>query len=406
MALIKCPECGREISDKATACPHCGMPMTPAQTDIRPAAEPQPAQPDKTAELENLRTLAERAKSANDTANAARYYDQILMLDPNDWSANFYQTYFSVQNVKIYQLGEAANRMANRLDSVLTLLKKQVPAELGQRTACLEIVLRLGLLKKMLVDNAIAHIGSTLDAIRENTDKWIVPALELLITAADRLQAHFNSVEFWEIADSAYMLADSDAKQLKGVMSTPGISRVAATASARRSTLAAKIKQAKADKAAKERQARIDAYWAEHADEKRALEEEIAGYERQAAELDQALQSYRDGKEEIQKRRNSKTPLTEEIARVDEEIRAARVELAPLGLFQMRRKKELNDRIEDLSAKRLKLSEQQMSLIKENRAVCDKEAAELERRWGPQLNEIARLKKEIKRVRDELDRDR
>ena len=27
MALIKCPECGAEISDKATSCPHCGNPM-------------------------------------------------------------------------------------------------------------------------------------------------------------------------------------------------------------------------------------------------------------------------------------------------------------------------------------------------------------------------------------------
>lgn len=27
MALIKCPECGKEISDKAPACPHCGYPM-------------------------------------------------------------------------------------------------------------------------------------------------------------------------------------------------------------------------------------------------------------------------------------------------------------------------------------------------------------------------------------------
>ena len=24
MALIKCPECGKEISDKAAACIHCG----------------------------------------------------------------------------------------------------------------------------------------------------------------------------------------------------------------------------------------------------------------------------------------------------------------------------------------------------------------------------------------------
>ena len=26
--LIKCPECGGQVSDKAAACPHCGMPMT------------------------------------------------------------------------------------------------------------------------------------------------------------------------------------------------------------------------------------------------------------------------------------------------------------------------------------------------------------------------------------------
>lgn len=28
MALIKCPECGKEISDKAPACIHCGYPLT------------------------------------------------------------------------------------------------------------------------------------------------------------------------------------------------------------------------------------------------------------------------------------------------------------------------------------------------------------------------------------------
>ena len=27
MALIKCPECGKEISDRASACPHCGYPL-------------------------------------------------------------------------------------------------------------------------------------------------------------------------------------------------------------------------------------------------------------------------------------------------------------------------------------------------------------------------------------------
>lgn len=31
MALIHCPECGREISDQAQVCIHCGFPLPPAQ---------------------------------------------------------------------------------------------------------------------------------------------------------------------------------------------------------------------------------------------------------------------------------------------------------------------------------------------------------------------------------------
>ena len=32
MALIKCLECGKEISDKATVCIHCGCPVSEAET--------------------------------------------------------------------------------------------------------------------------------------------------------------------------------------------------------------------------------------------------------------------------------------------------------------------------------------------------------------------------------------
>ena len=33
MAIIKCPECGKEISDKATSCPNCGFPLIKAQPE-------------------------------------------------------------------------------------------------------------------------------------------------------------------------------------------------------------------------------------------------------------------------------------------------------------------------------------------------------------------------------------
>jgi uncharacterized membrane protein HdeD (DUF308 family) len=35
MALIKCSECGKEISDKALACPNCGNPVHDTESNIR-----------------------------------------------------------------------------------------------------------------------------------------------------------------------------------------------------------------------------------------------------------------------------------------------------------------------------------------------------------------------------------
>lgn len=35
MALIKCPECGRQISDKAASCPNCGCPIANYPTSIK-----------------------------------------------------------------------------------------------------------------------------------------------------------------------------------------------------------------------------------------------------------------------------------------------------------------------------------------------------------------------------------
>lgn len=36
MALIKCPECGKEISDKAASCPNCGCPIKKASDQVQP----------------------------------------------------------------------------------------------------------------------------------------------------------------------------------------------------------------------------------------------------------------------------------------------------------------------------------------------------------------------------------
>lgn len=35
MALIKCPECNKEISDRASCCPNCGCPVASTPTSVK-----------------------------------------------------------------------------------------------------------------------------------------------------------------------------------------------------------------------------------------------------------------------------------------------------------------------------------------------------------------------------------
>jgi uncharacterized membrane protein YvbJ len=41
MALIKCSECGKEISDKASTCPNCGNPIKQSQVLVQMDTAPQ-----------------------------------------------------------------------------------------------------------------------------------------------------------------------------------------------------------------------------------------------------------------------------------------------------------------------------------------------------------------------------
>lgn len=36
MALIKCPECGKQVSDKASSCPQCGCPISGSSVASKP----------------------------------------------------------------------------------------------------------------------------------------------------------------------------------------------------------------------------------------------------------------------------------------------------------------------------------------------------------------------------------
>lgn len=35
MALVKCPDCGKQISSQAASCPNCGCPMASRPTTVK-----------------------------------------------------------------------------------------------------------------------------------------------------------------------------------------------------------------------------------------------------------------------------------------------------------------------------------------------------------------------------------
>ena len=159
MAMIKCPECGKDISDKAAACPHCGNP-------IASLFEKKNENKENDDEIQRYLALARRAKEENNGENATRYYDLVLQKDPFNWEAAFYQVYFKAMECKIIEISSAAMSIANCLDNVLYLIKSQ-EASSNQSGALAEIFARIGIGAAALRNGAYNHYSahSTVDGV-------------------------------------------------------------------------------------------------------------------------------------------------------------------------------------------------------------------------------------------------
>ena len=65
MALISCPECGKQVSDRAPACPNCGCPINTA-----PVAAPQV---DRSHEIAKYLDLAIKGIQGQNAQQVAQY---------------------------------------------------------------------------------------------------------------------------------------------------------------------------------------------------------------------------------------------------------------------------------------------------------------------------------------------
>ena len=114
---------------------------------------------DTSKELSNLYQLARRAKNENNGENAAKYYDMILLKDPNSWEASFYVVYFKATECKIAQIESAGISVSNCINTVLNLIKNNLSSKHEQKLAYTEVASRVMNIAVMLFNAAAKHYG-------------------------------------------------------------------------------------------------------------------------------------------------------------------------------------------------------------------------------------------------------
>lgn len=77
--------------------------------------------------IDNLFILARRARSNGDDSAAIRYYEQILVEDPNNWEAVFYSGYCNSASCVIRDIGPAAGQLKNTFVTAFNLVIEQDP---------------------------------------------------------------------------------------------------------------------------------------------------------------------------------------------------------------------------------------------------------------------------------------
>ena len=148
MALISCPECGKQVSDRAASCPDCGCPISTTPTVA--------LQADASKEIEKLIVLARRSREASDSKYAKKYYDQILDNDPGNWEAIFFSVYFEASECKIMEIASAANSVANSIYSSFAAIADL--QDESEKDAALNTVISFAIsISIMFVSGAVSH---------------------------------------------------------------------------------------------------------------------------------------------------------------------------------------------------------------------------------------------------------
>ena len=171
MKKIVCELCGSTIFTKEEGffvCQDCGTKYSLDEARKMMQDDEQDistVRVDATEKISNLYELARRAKKEDNDANAAKYYQMILIEEPNSWEANFFTVYFQEKQAKIAEIGKAASNMKNCLEEVIRMIHDYEEAD-KQMSAIKEVGNRSVEMSNLLVNGALNHQNNIGDMIK------------------------------------------------------------------------------------------------------------------------------------------------------------------------------------------------------------------------------------------------
>lgn len=338
---------------------------------------------DNERKIENLRTLADRAKAEGDTETAAKYFEELLKEDPNNWEANFYTIYYAAHNIKIAQIGSAANRVSNIIDTVYSLIKENLHTPDEQKAAGREVAYAVANFSSYLIPNATNNLGTTTESIDKAVDEWLVPICLMNIHVGDSLVKYFGD---YEIAEKAYAVVAN----FTGMEITETGRQVMDLAKNR----LIPIREEKAKKELEEKEAivaatkrRTEEYWACHEEERKQLEAQMESLLENRKHLNSQVEALRKEMDNVPSIavRNEKQKVMGDL----------KEQLKSLGFFKGKEKKSIQARIDELKHE----MEQLTSSIESEKAPLQQKISEL-------MGEVRKLDEQVGTITIELTKER
>lgn len=167
MKALKCEMCGSNDvvkQDGLYACQNCGTKYT--VEEARKMMIEGTVKIDSSSELENLYKLARIAKIENNSENAAKYYEQILLKDPNSWEATYYAIYYKSMNCRLGEIGKYAVNLTNCLPRVMNLVKKEISNSTEQERIVEDVFSRNKDISNMFFNAATNHYKNLPESLK------------------------------------------------------------------------------------------------------------------------------------------------------------------------------------------------------------------------------------------------